>query len=167
VELLTARLHLQALSGEHLAELDGLHHDTAVTTYIGQFGNPDARRRIRSAQLDWSSRGYGLMAITERQTGRFLGPVGLRTLPDFRGAELGWVLRRDAWGLGYPGGRRRMSGMVLGDLRQASVVSLIHLGSTAAVRVACTIGMQAAGTSELHGIGVHVYRAGRTARDKD
>jgi RimJ/RimL family protein N-acetyltransferase len=50
-------------------------------------------------------RGWGLWALEERVTGRFLGFAGLADVK-FAAAftpatEIGWRLRRDAWGLGY------------------------------------------------------------------
>ena len=49
--------------------------------------------------------GWGLWALEERATGRFLGFTGLAPVPfdaPFTPAtEIGWRLRRDAWGHGY------------------------------------------------------------------
>jgi RimJ/RimL family protein N-acetyltransferase len=50
-------------------------------------------------------RGWGLWALEERSTGRFLGFTGLAavafTAPFTPATEIGWRLRRDAWGHGY------------------------------------------------------------------
>ncbi len=40
-------------------------------------------------------------AVLGRLSGRFLGRVGLKYWPQFDETEVGWVLRRDAWGHGY------------------------------------------------------------------
>jgi RimJ/RimL family protein N-acetyltransferase len=41
------------------------------------------------------------LAILDGESGRFLGRAGLKHWPQFDETELGWVLRRDAWGHGY------------------------------------------------------------------
>ena len=57
-----------------------------------------------SAAFD-RQREWGLWALEERGTGRFLGFTGLAdvafTAPFTPATEVGWRLRRDAWGYGY------------------------------------------------------------------
>jgi len=49
--------------------------------------------------------GWGLWALEEQTTGRFLGFTGLAAVtfetPFAPATEVGWRLRRDAWGHGY------------------------------------------------------------------
>lgn len=51
------------------------------------------------------ARGYGFWAVEETATGAFLGMAGVRDMPevlaDMGGVELGWRLRRSAWGQGF------------------------------------------------------------------
>jgi RimJ/RimL family protein N-acetyltransferase len=42
-----------------------------------------------------------VFAVLDRASGRFLGRAGLKYWSQFDETELGWVLRRDAWGRGY------------------------------------------------------------------
>lgn len=47
---------------------------------------------------------YGLWAVEVVATGDFIGFTGLNPVPDylsFTGVEIGWRLRRNAWGHGY------------------------------------------------------------------
>lgn len=51
----------------------------------------------------WELRGTGQWALEERETGAFLGRVGLHwpENPDGLGVEVGWALHPDHWGKGY------------------------------------------------------------------
>jgi RimJ/RimL family protein N-acetyltransferase len=53
----------------------------------------------------FESQGFGLWALELTETGEFLGYTGLNLMPDgvpgAGGMELGYRLRRDAWGRGY------------------------------------------------------------------
>jgi ribosomal-protein-alanine N-acetyltransferase len=54
---------------------------------------------------DFARCGWGLWALEERETGRFLGFTGLASVtfeaPFAPATEVGWRLRRDAWGRGF------------------------------------------------------------------
>lgn len=52
----------------------------------------------------WTRFGYGLFALEEKASGRLLGFTGLIAIEweaPVKGVEIGWRLRRDAWGKGY------------------------------------------------------------------
>jgi RimJ/RimL family protein N-acetyltransferase len=115
---------------------------------------------VEQAVVDWRTRGYGLMAVTDRASGRFLGRCGLQSVTGHAEPELGWVLRADAWGRGYGSeAARACLAWALADLRLTSVISLIHPRNHAAVRVAERVGMVHDGAAELRGVPVDVYRA--------
>jgi RimJ/RimL family protein N-acetyltransferase len=59
---------------------------------------------VERAEAQWVS-GFGLWAVEERASGRFIGFVGLRA-PSFEAhftpaVEIGWRLARDSWGQGF------------------------------------------------------------------
>ena len=60
---------------------------------------------IDRVAADLEHRGWGLWAVEELATGRFLGFTGLNApgfeAPFLPAVEIGWRLRRDAWGQGY------------------------------------------------------------------
>ena len=109
VLLETDRLRLRWFRGDdvdHLVELDA---DLDVMRYING-GRPTPRDEVADevlpALMAYADRGdgYGFWAIEERDSGRFIGWFHLR--PDPHGGatdepELGYRLRRDAWGRGY------------------------------------------------------------------
>ena len=92
---------LRPIELSDLDDLVALGSDPDVTRFVGNLDHPSAEERICVAQREWSQRGYGMMAILERDGRRFLGRGGLKYWTRFGETEVGWVLRRDAWGHGY------------------------------------------------------------------
>src|SRR2546429_573008 len=98
---------LRPIELSDLDDLVALGSDPDVTRFVGNLDHPSAEERICVAQREWSQRGYGMMAILERDGRRFLGRGGLKYWTRFGETEVGWVLRRDAWGTAMrprPGG---------------------------------------------------------------
>lgn len=84
-----------------LEELVALHADPAVTEFIRPLDRAAAEERLRRNDVEWGERGHGLLAVLDRDNGAFLGRCGLKHWPQFDETEVGWALRRDAWGRGY------------------------------------------------------------------
>ena len=57
--------------------------------------------RIVARDVALADRGMGSWALAEKETGQLVGSVLLKPLPDTEEIEVGWHLRRDAWGRGY------------------------------------------------------------------
>jgi len=103
----TDRLLLRRLTAadvDHLVELDS---DPEVMRFLTN-GRPTPRERIERVTLPRVMAGYercpGRMAAIERSTGAFLGWIGFDAAADGRPddeIELGYRLRRSAWGRGY------------------------------------------------------------------
>ena len=96
----TDRLRLRPMALADLDELVALHAEPEVVRFMGSLDREQAVERLDVDRRDWSERGHGLMAITERGNGRFLGRTGLKYWPEFGETEVGWVLRTDVWGQG-------------------------------------------------------------------
>jgi len=87
-----------------MADLDDfveLHDDPEVTRYIRRPTRPEAEERLRDVEREWAERRHGVFAVLNKASGRFLGRAGLKYWRQFDETEIGWVLRRDAWGHGY------------------------------------------------------------------
>lgn len=97
----TERLRMRPLGIEYLDELVALSDDPDVTRFVTALDRPMAEERLRANEREWAERGHGMFALLDRREGRFLGRAGLRYWPQFDETEVGWVLRRDAWGHGY------------------------------------------------------------------
>ncbi len=142
----TERLLLRALAP---ADLDGL---------CAIFSDPRAMRHYPSTRtreqtrgwLDWNlemygALGYGMWAAVLRETGRFVGTVGL-VAQEVEGAsetELGYLLVREFWGRGLATEAalacRDFGFHVLGKAR---LVSLIDPANAPSRRVADRVGMR-------------------------
>lgn len=49
----------------------------------------------------WSLQGFGMFSVIEKASGRWLGRIGPWQPHGWPGTEVGWGLRREAWGQGY------------------------------------------------------------------
>jgi RimJ/RimL family protein N-acetyltransferase len=139
----TGRLILRwftASDGPALAELNS---DPEVTFFING-GRPIPLAEIEAsylpAYLGYPERyqGYGFWAVVEKSTGDFLGWFHLR--PDADGPadepELGYRLRRSAWGQGYATeGSRALVDKAFGELGAARVRAETMVVNTRSRRV--------------------------------
>jgi RimJ/RimL family protein N-acetyltransferase len=89
----------------------------------------------------WSLRGYGLWAVEERATGKFIGRIGLWNPEGWLGLEVGWLLDRAWWGRGLATeGARAALDYAFATLGADHVISVIHPENTRSIRVAEKIG---------------------------
>jgi RimJ/RimL family protein N-acetyltransferase len=132
---------------EHLVELDS---DPAVMRYING-GTPTPRSEIENdflpAYLHYYQRyaGYGFWAAIEKSSGDFLGWFHLRprrgAAPDE--AELGYRLRRAAWGKGYATeGSRALIRKGFSEYRMRRVVASTMVVNQASQRVMQKAGLK-------------------------
>ncbi len=116
VVLETSRLVLREFTEDDANGLCALDADPDVMRFVGPYAMADAeayRERIRIVYLPYYVRyeGYGYWAAMEKAGGAFLGWFSLRPALDSRIAaevaflptdvELGYRLRKAAWGKGY------------------------------------------------------------------
>lgn len=105
-ELTTERLRLRGWRPEDRAPFAALNADPEVMEHF-----PALLTRAESDTLadrieaHFAREGWGLWAMQERTTGRFLGFTGLARpgfdAPFMPAVEIGWRLARPAWGQGY------------------------------------------------------------------
>ncbi len=108
VSLETERLVLRPFTAADADNLFELDSDPAVMRFING-GHPTPRSESENEDLTWFIEygqrfpGYGFWAVIERSTGSFLGWFLFRPPEDGRPdePELGYRLRRPAWGKGY------------------------------------------------------------------
>ncbi|MGH7358911.1 MAG: GNAT family N-acetyltransferase [Candidatus Rokuibacteriota bacterium] len=106
IVLRTARLRLRPFT-----EADGpvhlaLYQDPEVTRQLG--GGPfvddqiaaRSRRAVEKFVRHWAEKGYGVFAVEDLATGRFLGQCGLNTIDELGEIEVLYALERAAWGRG-------------------------------------------------------------------
>ncbi|MGH7920305.1 MAG: GNAT family N-acetyltransferase [Candidatus Dormibacteraceae bacterium] len=107
-ELLTSRLLLRHWHEVDLAPFADLNADPEVMEHFPAPLSREASDALaRRCEDELKTLDYGLWAVAERATGRFLGFTGLHPVtfeaPFVSGptVEIGWRFRRGAWGRGY------------------------------------------------------------------
>jgi RimJ/RimL family protein N-acetyltransferase len=82
-------------------------------------------------------------ALVEKSTGNLAGIAGTQPLGTTEDLEIGWILRRDAWGRGYAteAGQAAMR-YVLTTLGRPRVVAIIDPDNEPSKRVAARLGMK-------------------------
>ncbi len=67
----------------------------------GQHKREDAWQIWSSDVANWTLRGYGPFGVESRDSGAYLGEVGIYHADDYPGPELGWFVTPEAEGKGY------------------------------------------------------------------
>lgn len=143
---------------EHYA---AYYADPEMARFVGGvLTREQAWRKMASLAGHWSLRGYGYWAVEERDSGRFVGCVGLWQSDGWPELELGYWLAPGMQGRGYAteaGARAR--DYAWETVRTSSLVSYIDPDNEASKRVAVRLGANPEGTIELLDFGPHcVYR---------
>ncbi len=91
--------------------------------------------------------GWGLWAVERRDTGAFIGFVGLKPvaddLPVAPGTEVGWRLAHEHWGQGFATeGARAAVAYGFGELELDEIVSFTAASNVPSRRVMAKLGMQ-------------------------
>ncbi|MFM0470265.1 GNAT family N-acetyltransferase [Paraburkholderia strydomiana] len=107
--LTTARLILRAHTRDDFLDSHAMWSDPEVIRYIG--GKPSTREEVWARLLryagHWAMLGYGYWVVREKDSGRFIGEVGLADYqrdiePSLAGTpEMGWALSPVLHGHGY------------------------------------------------------------------
>lgn len=162
------------LRPHRLGDADGvarLWADPQVVRYIGQPSNrQESWSRLLRYAGHWSLFGYGYFAVEERESGRFLGDVGVA---QFRreglevptdSAETGWVLSSECHGRGYGGEAvRALHGWIDATLPVARTHCIIDPQNLASIRLARSMGYEEIGTVSYAGDPVLLLVRARTA----
>jgi RimJ/RimL family protein N-acetyltransferase len=165
VTLETDRLILHMLRESDLDACAEMYADPEVMRYIGD-GQPLpwllARRKLARMVGHWSRRGYGLWAAEERCSGVLVGHIDFWKPKWWPGFGLGWRLRRSFWGRGYATEAARTAlQFAFARLEQPYVISLIHPGNAASIRVAERLGERRVGSTKVMGKPALKYRITR------
>lgn len=160
----TDRLLLRPIGPEDLDDFAALHAEPEVTRFLGALDRSAAAERIRADEVEWRERGHGIFVVTHRESGEFLGRAGLKYWPQFVETELGWALRRDAWGNGYATeAARACAEWGFSNLDPPYLTAMIDPANSRSARVAARLGMTAAREDVLLGDPVVVYLLERPA----
>jgi RimJ/RimL family protein N-acetyltransferase len=106
VELETERLFMRQWRESDLAPFALLNSDSEVMKYfVAPLTRAESDAFAQQIMSDLDERGYGLWALEVKESGEFIGFMGLEWQTyeaHFTPAlEVGWRLARSAWGCGY------------------------------------------------------------------
>ena len=141
-EFETERLLLRQLREEDLDAYAGFMADPIVMEHMGGVSSrADAWRHIAVILGHWQLRGFGMYAVCEKGSGRFVGRIGPNFPESWPDREIGWLLGREFWGKGYASeAAAAMRDMVFETLGWNRLVSLIAPGNVGSEKVAERIG---------------------------
>jgi RimJ/RimL family protein N-acetyltransferase len=150
LEIRTDRLCLRLLTAAHLPELVELDADPEVMRYING-GKPNSRelyeQELLPRMLAWDDEPYGFLAAHEAEA--FVGWFHLRptVTPGETMLELGYRLRRSAWGRGLATeGGRALVRHAFEVLDQTAVDACADPRNAASIHVLEKCGMRYAGS---------------------
>jgi RimJ/RimL family protein N-acetyltransferase len=163
--LTSERLILRPFREHDLDPFAQCCRDEDTMRYLGgTLSREDAWRQMAMLLGHWQLRGYGMWALEERTTGAFVGRLGFHRPEGWPGVEIGWMLKRESWGLGLA----REAGLTalaygFGSLGLDYVISLIHPENTRSIYLAERLGERAVGNARVRGYDVLIYRLERPA----
>lgn len=147
----TERLYLEPASESHLESFVALTADPDVMRYwspVGSFTSERAEANFEASLARRREHGYGRRWITLKESGAGIGFVDTKHFGEScanvspEEIEIGWMLRRSAWGNGYA----TEAGSAVRDeafdrLGLESIVAVHHPGNAASGRVMEKLGM--------------------------
>jgi RimJ/RimL family protein N-acetyltransferase len=147
VHITTDRLILRDWSEDDAEPFAALNADPRVMEFFpAALSRAESDAFMARIRAGIAERGYGLYATVERQSGKFIGYVGLTPVsfdaPFTPSTEIGWRLARTSWGSGYATeAARAIVAHAFGTLGLASLVSFTAEWNMPSRRVMEKIGM--------------------------
>jgi RimJ/RimL family protein N-acetyltransferase len=155
-EVVTERLTLRAFRAGDLDAYAAMQSNPEVMRYLVT-GNAATRVQTWYTMLtslgSWGLRGYGMWAVEETASGRFVGSVGIFEPLDWPEPEVAYSLDRPFWGRGFAteaAGAAR--DWLFAHFPYPRAASFIRPENRASIRVAERLGAVYEGTTELRGI---------------
>jgi RimJ/RimL family protein N-acetyltransferase len=162
VTVRTARLLLRPVSLDDAQALADIYADPEVTRYVRGFDLAGTQAQLERFVDEWAARGLGVFAVVDAATGELIGRSGVKYWPEFDFTEVGWVLRRDAWGRGYATEAGQASldyAFAHSDVRY--VTAIIAKPNLASVAVARRLGMAPLRDEVVYGTDCTIYAVDR------
>ncbi|WP_420434625.1 GNAT family N-acetyltransferase [Hyphobacterium sp.] len=138
----TERLVLRVPEERDVDPLIAVMADQETAQFIGGTQTPPlVWRGLCGVIGHWAVRGYGFFSVEDKASGEWLGRVGPWYPYGWPQEEIGWTIKREAWGKGYAAeAAGRCLDWVFEDLGWASAVHLIDAGNIGSQGVARKIG---------------------------
>lgn len=143
----TERLLLRAFVKDDLDPFANMVSDPEVMQRATYDGTPMNRSQAWNWLCmmlgHWYLRGFGIWGIEEKESGEFIGRIGLQFLDWFDDVELVWMLSKSAWGKGLATeGARAAIDYGLHTLALPRIAAVIYTENEASIRLAERLGME-------------------------
>lgn len=157
----TTRLRLRPRRLDDLDACIAVNSDPEVMRYLGAIWPPDRQRAHLSAQIATDfGEGLGYWSLFEHHApSEMLGWVVLAPLPDTDDIQIGYRLRRDAWGRGLASeAGARIVDHAFRTIRLPALAATVHPRNAGSQRVLGKLGLVDVGTYEAGGKVERLYR---------
>lgn len=143
VPFVTERLELRPFQEEDVERFAALMADDEATMFIGGPKSPaaaaDSVRYMRDA---FAARGWGTLAVVQRNDKACIGYCGVRPLLNTPNVELAFALERRSWGRGYATEASKASlDLAFRNLAIDSVFATVYPDNHASIKVLTKVGM--------------------------
>jgi len=163
--LTTARLILRPFRSDDLAAYAAIRARPEVARWLPPGSEPAevrARKTIEAFAAAWAERGYGPHAAFDRASGRLLGHLGLRYLPQFEETEVLYALTPEVWGQGLAfEGTAAARDWGFGALGLARLMAITLAENRASRRVMEKLGLRYEKDTVFHDLPVVYYALDR------
>ncbi|MBF6619276.1 MAG: GNAT family N-acetyltransferase [Patulibacter sp.] len=147
--LRTERLLLRQWEPTDRAAFAAINADAEVMRHVGSgpLGRADSDALWSQLHHDWTERGHAPWAVERAEDGALLGFCGL-AIPTFLpqvlpAVEIGWRLRRDAWGRGYATEAALASfDAAWHRMGMAQIIAIVHPDNDRSLALAERLGMR-------------------------
>jgi RimJ/RimL family protein N-acetyltransferase len=162
----TPRLLLRPPESQDLDAFVEIHEDPEVLKYLTTLGQASGRaagwRVIAMLLGHWQLRGYGQWTVVEKATNQIIGRVGPWHPEGWPGIELGWIIRRSHWNLGFATEAARAArDHAFSVIDTPQLISMIHPDNAASIRVAEKLGATLGRRDAFAGAAVLIYEFSR------
>lgn len=157
----TERLILRPRQASDLDDSIAVNSDPEVMRYLGAVWPPERQRAHLSAQIDTDfGEGLGYWSLFENAAPeQMLGWALLTPLPATDDVQIGYRLRRDAWGRGIATeAAGRLMEHAFSSLKLPALAATVHPENVGSQRVMAKLGFTDVGTYEAGGKVERLYR---------
>lgn len=162
----TPRLRLRPPESQDLDAFVEIHEEPEVLRYLTTLGQASGRaagwRVIAMLLGHWQLRGYGQWTVVEKATNQIIGRVGPWHPEGWPGIELGWIIRRSHWNLGFATEAACAArDHAFSVIDTPNLISMIHPDNAASIRVAEKLGARLGRRDAFGGAAVLIYEFAR------
>jgi RimJ/RimL family protein N-acetyltransferase len=149
----TDRLTLRPPQRADVQAMFEIHQDPDVMRFVGKPGDISvAWRNVAMMIGHWQMLGYGMWVVVNRANQEVLGRAGLWHEEGGPGLELGWLIRKSAWGHGYATEAARASlDWAWQNVAADHIISVIHTANRPSLRIAEKLGQRLERTDVVEG----------------